>query len=286
MIDRISIVSRLTQVLYPDGVPADRVAHLPHHLALLDVVAESVATGKAPSVPLSLMAGELCPFGPVGGSELDQPIPFVVEVAAPEPAPEPAPETPPAPAAAAVVEVAAKTAAPAPKKGAQLRKVRVDWEKETRLGKMTDSALARDLGVTSNAVRQARIARKIPYTADSFAYKFGSKGIDWDNESRLGKVSDGVLAAEYGVNPSAVHQARQARGIPSATPKPRAPTPPAVTPERQAELDKIGAAVREGKVTRITPEQAKADLEAKYRAEGVRYGYKSRAQKKGAGVAS
>lgn len=76
MIDRISIVSRLTQVLYQGGVPADRVAYIPHHLALLDVIAESFATGKAPSVPLALMAGDPCPYEPVGGSELDQPVPF------------------------------------------------------------------------------------------------------------------------------------------------------------------------------------------------------------------
>lgn len=335
MIDRISIVSRLAQTLYADGVPADRVKYIPHHMALLDVVAESFATGKAPSVPLSLMAGDPCPYEPVGGSELDQPIPFMVV----EPSPAPSPETSPEGAAAVVepVKIVAETqrSKPGPKS-------RIDWDAETRLGKMGDAELAKVLGVTPNSVRMARVARGIAYEPDRTGNRQGPKSIDWDNEPRLGKMTDKALAEILGVNPSAVHQARakrgipahvprpgtgarppsapagidwnaetrlgqvrdselarelgvspgavhqarQARGIPSASPKPKAPPPPTVTPERQAELDKIEAAVQAGKVKRITPEEAKANLEAKYRAERAQYGWKPRAAKKGKAVAS
>lgn len=332
MIDRLAIVSRLAQTLYADGVPADRVAYLPHHLVLFDAIAQSYATGTAPSIPLSLMAGELCPFEPVGGSELDQPIPFIVV----EPAPEPEPETSPK-GAAAVVESVAATG-----RGKPGPKSRIDWDAETRLGKVGDAELAAILGVTPNSVRMARVARGIAYAPDRTGNRHGPKSIDWDNEHRLGKmtdkalaeilgvnpsavhqarhkrriaafvprpgdggrppsaaaginwnaetrlgqVKDSELARELGVSPGAVHQARQARGIPSASPKPKAPTATPVTPERQAELDKIEAAVKAGKIKRITPEEAKANLDAKYRAESARYGYKSRAQKGKAGVAS
>jgi hypothetical protein len=141
MIDRISIVSRLTQVLFVDGVPANRVAHLPHYLALLDVVAESVATGKAPSVPLSLMAGDPCPYEPVGGSELDQPVPFVPVPVRPEPTP---------PVKPATGKAKAKTRGPYKK---------VDWDTEPRLGVVSDSIIARDHGVNASVVRQAREKR-------------------------------------------------------------------------------------------------------------------------------
>jgi hypothetical protein len=147
MIDRISIVSRLTQVLYPAGVPADRVAHLPHHLALLDVVAESVATGKAPSVPLALMAGDPCPYEPVGGSELDQPVPFVPVV------PVPVRPEPTAPVKPATAKAKAKTRGPYKK---------VDWDAEPRLGVVSDSIIARDHGVAASSVRQARETRGLP----------------------------------------------------------------------------------------------------------------------------
>jgi hypothetical protein len=149
MIDRISIVSRLTQVLYPAGVPADRVAHLPHHLALLDVVAESVATGKAPSVPLSLMAGDPCPYEPVGGSELDQPVPFVPVVPVPV---RPEPTTPVKPATA-------KAKANVVERGRGKRSG-IDWSRVPDLWTESPTELAAKYGVTASAVYKARQALK------------------------------------------------------------------------------------------------------------------------------
>lgn len=138
MITRPSIVSRLTQTLYPEGVPAAHVAHLPHVLALLDVVAEAAATGKAPSVPLALMAGEPCPYEPTDTPE--DAIPFVPVVPVPK--------------------------APAPVKtgGARAGRGRplVDWDNEKRLGKVSDSEIARNIGVSIESVRQARVKRGIP----------------------------------------------------------------------------------------------------------------------------
>lgn len=41
------------------------------------------------------------------------------------------------------------------------------------------------------------------------------KKVDWDNEPRLGVVSDSIIARDHGVAPSSVRQARETRGLPS-----------------------------------------------------------------------
>jgi hypothetical protein len=149
IVDRISIVSRLTQVLFVDGVPANRVAHLPHYLALLDVVAESVATGKAPSVPLALMAGDPCPYEPVGGSELDQPVPFVPVVPVPV-RPEP---TAPVKPATAKAKVKVERRPHGGRKG-------TDWSQVPDFWTASPKKLAEQYGVSESAVYQARSVRK------------------------------------------------------------------------------------------------------------------------------
>lgn len=79
MITRPSIVSRCLEVLYPERIERAQYSALVRQMALLDVVAESVATGKAPSVPYSFMAADPCPFEDTGMSE-NTPVPFVPTV--------------------------------------------------------------------------------------------------------------------------------------------------------------------------------------------------------------
>lgn len=211
IVDRLSIVSRLTQVLYPTGVPADRVAHLPHHLALLDVVAESVATGKPPSVPLSLMAGEPCPYEPVGGSELDQPVPYVPVVPVPV-RPEPV---------APVKPATAKAKARGPYK-------KVNWDNEPRLGVVSDSIIARDHGVAASTVRLARETRGL-----------------------LSPLMRGGKPREVPAVP--------AEAVPSATPPKPAPPAPAVTEDRARERELIEAHIKAKGVTKVTTKYVEPD---------------------------
>ncbi len=56
-ITRPALVGRMLAAAYPDGVPADQVRHVPRLAAVLDLVAESVATGKPfKGIPLTLLA--------------------------------------------------------------------------------------------------------------------------------------------------------------------------------------------------------------------------------------
>lgn len=84
----------------------------------------------------------------------------------------------------------------------------IDWSTQP-LGKVSDRALAKTLGLGQLVVRRAR--RKL-----GIAACLGStsrKGILWD-EQPLGRVRDVVLARELGVTPSTVTAARNRRGIP------------------------------------------------------------------------
>ena len=68
IITRPSLVGRMLAAAYPDGVPADQVLNVPRLAAVLDLVAESVATGKPfEGIPLTLLADtrEPADFGSV-----------------------------------------------------------------------------------------------------------------------------------------------------------------------------------------------------------------------------
>lgn len=123
----------------------------------------------------------------------------------------------------------------------------VVWDR-VQLGSVSDSELARELGVTSGAVRKARLKRGIPLTVrqtflkqvlslgagevsdtalaitlrksrssvSGYRRTLGLSGpmtVDWDNEP-LGMAPDRVLAKKWGVGPSVVGVARRHRGIP------------------------------------------------------------------------
>lgn len=84
----------------------------------------------------------------------------------------------------------------------------IDWDNEKRLGKMTDSRLAKTLGCAVGSVVSARRARNIPAFSDN------RKGIDWDAQP-LGEQSDAAIAGLLGCNPEAVRIQRIKRGIAS-----------------------------------------------------------------------
>ena len=87
----------------------------------------------------------------------------------------------------------------------------INWDKERRLGKVTDRELARILGVTAANVHGARTRRGIPPLNPHQTYK-----INWDlYASKLGKQPDRVLAVLLGCSVRAVQRARTRRGIPS-----------------------------------------------------------------------
>jgi len=120
----------------------------------------------------------------------------------------------------------------------------VDWS-AVPLGAKSDSAIARELGVTPGAVRKARI--KIGTRLTTMAERWegtgvgsvsdqdvadargvsrstvsrirrslgmhGPQTVNWD-EQPLGQVPDAVLARLHGVDPSVVGSARRRRGIP------------------------------------------------------------------------
>lgn len=77
----------------------------------------------------------------------------------------------------------------------------VSWDHEP-LGEMSDVALAQQLGITSGAVRKARLKRKIPtyYECRGGAIGFGS-------------LSDKKLAQELGVSRRTVSRTRHKRGL-------------------------------------------------------------------------
>jgi DNA-binding MarR family transcriptional regulator len=80
----------------------------------------------------------------------------------------------------------------------------IDWDKQP-LGEVTDSALARTLGVAQPTVTRARAARGIVAFAD--------KGkIDW-NDQPFGKLQDKDLARILGVRATTVTRQRNDRGV-------------------------------------------------------------------------
>jgi hypothetical protein len=87
----------------------------------------------------------------------------------------------------------------------------VDWDRESRLGRMPDVRLAKLLGVRYQAVRGAREARGIP----PVGLRRVRSDEEWARETRLGKVRDGDLATALGVSLHTVLLARQRLGIPS-----------------------------------------------------------------------
>jgi len=78
----------------------------------------------------------------------------------------------------------------------------IDWDKQP-LGEVADAELARELGVSLQAVRDARERRGI---------KKVDVWIDWDKQP-LGEVEDEVLATRLGVTVSSVGRARRRRDI-------------------------------------------------------------------------
>ena len=104
----------------------------------------------------------------------------------------------------------------------------IKWD-EQPLGIETDCAIAERLGVSSVAVKIARDRRGVAPAPRRMQRKPkahkkpGSKvkpanskwrGIWWDDEARLGKMTDCALAKELGVLPRTVYAARTVRGIP------------------------------------------------------------------------
>lgn len=85
------------------------------------------------------------------------------------------------------------------------------------LGKMPDAEIARNLGCPAATVNGARRRLGIPsYTAPGRSRpKRSTVSIDWDNEPRLGQMSDRQLARLLGLRTgSAVARQRMLRGIP------------------------------------------------------------------------
>jgi len=82
----------------------------------------------------------------------------------------------------------------------------VDWDVQP-LGEVSDSELARKLGVDRSTVSSARRNRGI---ATNRQYK----KIDWTQEP-LGKIPDSDVARALGVSQSRVTRARNSLGIPA-----------------------------------------------------------------------
>lgn len=120
--------------------------------------------------------------------------------------------------------------ASAPATPAEVSADGIDWDNEPRLGVMSDEKLAYELGVSRKTVTRARKQRGIRSSTDASGVGV-RKGIDWDNEPRLGVVGDTVLAKELGVTAVTVLTARRKRGLASPVPpsgrKPEAAPPPA-----------------------------------------------------------
>lgn len=81
-------------------------------------------------------------------------------------------------------------------------KVNWDWEP---LGEMSDVELAGRHGVTSGAVRHARLARGIP--------RHGPRWINWAEVKELGEITDADVARRFGVCEATVQRARKRLGI-------------------------------------------------------------------------
>ena len=85
----------------------------------------------------------------------------------------------------------------------------IKWDRQP-LGKVSDTVLARKLGVDPNAVFAARRRRGI-----ESAPRRGALGIDWDAQP-LGIDTDREIAERLGVTRTQVAYARQYRKIPAA----------------------------------------------------------------------
>lgn len=105
-----------------------------------------------------------------------------------------------------------------------------------KLGKVLDSAIAADAGVTTEAVRQYRLKRRIPSlyenqqaAAAAKAKKPGKPSPIDAFASKLGKVPDKDIADQAGVTVAAVAAYRRYRSIPVFVPKApkKAPAPKA-----------------------------------------------------------
>lgn len=83
----------------------------------------------------------------------------------------------------------------------------VNWDDQP-LGVESDRVLARRLGVTRQAVQQARESRCVP----PCGIESVPKGIDWDDQP-LGRMLDTEIAAALGVSPAIVGRQRRKRGI-------------------------------------------------------------------------
>lgn len=88
---------------------------------------------------------------------------------------------------------------------------RVDWDRETRLGKMPDGTLAEILGLSKAAVQKQRKKRGLPLVKVK-RKGFQRIGVDWDKEP-LGKMPDQDLATLLDCAPQSVRYARESRGI-------------------------------------------------------------------------
>jgi hypothetical protein len=83
----------------------------------------------------------------------------------------------------------------------------INWDAQP-LGRMTDGALAKRLGVARATVYGARTFRGIKPAVAPPAHRFWGK-------RRLGRVPDRVIAKQYGVTVQTVARARWRRGIAS-----------------------------------------------------------------------
>lgn len=82
---------------------------------------------------------------------------------------------------------------------------RVDWARESRFGKVSDSSIARDLGIDRKLVTMERRRRGIE--------KFRPTSITEEIIEALGTASDLALAARFGIGKSQVQKWRTERGI-------------------------------------------------------------------------
>ena len=124
-----------------------------------------------------------------------------------EPAAAPAPE--PAPEAEAELVLAVAGAS---------RRPRLDWT-DVDLGQRPDAVIARELGVSREAVRRQRERRHIPaFVAPPAVPHVRVPRVDpWAAERRLGTMGDFELAGLLGVSMSTVVRARIRLGVPAFT---------------------------------------------------------------------
>ena len=91
----------------------------------------------------------------------------------------------------------------------------IDWD-SVDLGQRSDYIIAKELGVSSAAVRSQRSNRGIPRAANPTGRGIHRTDIDWDDQP-LGEVSDAELARELGVSAPTVARHRRKRNIKPAT---------------------------------------------------------------------